>query len=328
MERKDYPNISVVVIGRNEERMIGRCLGSILASEYPPGKLEVIYVDSGSSDRTVEVASGYPVRILRIDPEGANPASARNEGLRQASGEFVQFVDGDMILHPKWLIQALKYFEDQEVACVVGEVRELEPQKSMYNRWLDLSWKTREFGFISSPWGGGLFRRRVLLEIGGYDPTLVTAEEIELGYRLRRRGYKILSIPSPMAYHNANIRHFKEFWRRCLRDGYGEMQVLRRCQGFREKMSRRYTLLSNLQIGLFLSSILAASAMKFYWGMGIVLLTPWVLILRKTLHYHKFNKSLKDSFFYSVFLYLSKIPMSLGQIKGLCCLGGRSIWRE
>lgn len=322
MEKESYPEISVIAIGKNEEGMIGRCLRSILASEYPPDKLEVIYVDSGSSDRTVEVASGYPVRVLQMDPEDANPASARNEGLKQASGEFLQFVDGDMILHPRWLTQALKYFGDQRIACVVGEVRELEPHKSIYNRWLDLSWKARESGFVSSPWGGGLFRRRLLLEIGGYDSALTTAEEIELGYRLRRRGYRILSIPLPMTYHNAEVRSFKEFWHRCLRDGYGEIEVLRRCQGLREKMSRRYTLLSDLQIGLFFSSILAVSAMGFYWGTGVVLLAALFLIIRKAL---LFNGSFKEGLLYSTFLYLSKIPMFLGQIKGL--YPRRSIWR-
>lgn len=222
----NLPKISFVVIGHNEEAKIAACLQALFALNYPADKKEIIYVDNFSSDRSVLEASRFPIRILALQKDPPRPGLARNAGLALATGALVQFVDGDMEMDAQWLAHAVPRFQQSQVGCVVGRLQEEHPHATIYNAVLDFSWKLKELGVVGSPGGGGLFRRELVARLQGYDEAMRAGEEIDLGYKMRAAGFEIHRLPAVMAKHDADLRSFRQIWRRSLRDGYGEMQVI------------------------------------------------------------------------------------------------------
>ena len=89
----DLPDISVVVIGRNEGARLVRCLESVRAADYPADKIELIYVDTDSADNSCRNAEMFGARIVAIRPERPCAAVARNAGIQAASHELIQFLD-------------------------------------------------------------------------------------------------------------------------------------------------------------------------------------------------------------------------------------------
>ena len=93
--------ISFIIIGKNIEKTIALCLESIFrfTKENDISSYEMIYVDSASSDKTIEISKLYPIRIILITGQ-VNAAIGRNEGAKHAKGEILFFIDGDMELIP------------------------------------------------------------------------------------------------------------------------------------------------------------------------------------------------------------------------------------
>lgn len=181
--------LSVVVIAENEEERIGPCLESVLAAcDDAASAYEVALVDSGSSDRTVEVAADYPVSIYRIPPEAVVSCGAgRYVGDRFSRGELVLHVDGDTVLSETWLPRAVEYLRDHDdVVAVEGCLNE-----------------STQDGVTSVRKVGGvmLFDAEALRSVGGFDPHLLGYEDVDVGYRLSAAGYRLARLPEVSADH-------------------------------------------------------------------------------------------------------------------------------
>ncbi len=224
------PLVSVVVIGRNEGLRLTRCLQSVLEMDPPSPEanrsgVEVFYVDSHSADDSRERAAALGVKVLIIEGNRPTAALARNTGWRQASGEYVLFLDGDTILAPGFVNAALTELRARpDVAVVWGHRRETAPAASIYNRVLDLDW-IYPAGLSSFCGGDALMRRSALEQTGGYDPMLPAGEEPDLCRRMRGLGMKILHIDEPMTGHDMNMHRFSQYWRRSVRTGYAYAQL-------------------------------------------------------------------------------------------------------
>lgn len=316
---RDLPFVSCVIIGRNEERMLEQCIKSVMNSDYPQTRKEVIYVDSNSTDQSVQIASNFPITIIRLTAEPQSPGLARNEGFKAARGEMVHFIDGDMILEPRWLRRAVKESNREEVACVAGRIRELNRTNSLFNKLLDFHLCLERPGEVRAPSGGGLFRSAVLNKVGCYDPGLVAGEEPELGLRILAAGYKIILTDTIRAYHDAELRNLSDYWRRVVREGYAEMQLLRRLRHRKDTLSRkmiRDLLKTDIQLGILLLLLITAVLWQAYWLLVVGACLICVMVTRKTIHYFVISQDLQLSLFYSIFLYLNKIPLGWGRLKG------------
>lgn len=119
--------LSVVIIAKNEEHNIQRSIESVLEATAPLGETEIILVDSVSTDRTVEIAKNYPIKIIQLDPKFfISPSAGRFIGLKYTSGEFVYFLDGDMHLDKNWFKIALPLIEQNpKVAGIAGKCHEI-----------------------------------------------------------------------------------------------------------------------------------------------------------------------------------------------------------
>jgi GT2 family glycosyltransferase len=167
------------------------------------------------------------VAVVELPESGGFTAGkARNAGLRALLGtypslKFVQMLDGDCELLADWLIEGLHVLTEQsDVAVVFGGVRERYPEASFYNALCDREWRV-PVGEAAACGGIALFRVEAIDGEGGYAEDLVAGEEPELCLRLRRSSWRILRVPGEMTVHDADMHHFKQWWRRSVRGGFG-----------------------------------------------------------------------------------------------------------
>ncbi len=217
--------VGAVVIGRNEGERLKRCLASLAAVST-----RTVYVDSGSSDGSVDHARQTGVDVVELDLSiPFTAARARNEGFERLMAlhpnlAYVQFVDGDCEVVGDWIPQAVAFLANHPTCAVVcGRRRERYPERSIYNRICDLEWNT-PVGEASSCGGDALMRCDALRAAGGYRADLIAGEEPELCLRLRRAGWSIWRIDAEMTLHDAALHRFAQWWTRSVRSGhaYGE----------------------------------------------------------------------------------------------------------
>lgn len=213
--------IAIVVIGRNEGERLKRCLQSM------PDGIPIVYVDSGSTDGSVDYARSIGVTVVPLDMSiGFTAARARNVGWRHlvndvaANLEFVQFVDGDCELEQDWMRVAIKEMQlDKKTAAVFGRLRERFPDLSIFNRICDDEWDA-PIGVVPYCGGNAVFRTEALKLADGYSDDLIAGEEPELCLRLRAMGWIIRRVDAEMGLHDANILTLGSWWRRTKRGGF------------------------------------------------------------------------------------------------------------
>jgi glycosyltransferase involved in cell wall biosynthesis len=196
---KKLVTVSVVIITRNEEETIGSSIQSVInAARYASDFLksyEIILVDSNSTDRTVEIASRFPITILQLKERyDKGPSTGRYVGDGYASGRYVFFLDGDIILPESWLLNTVLYMnQNPNVAGVSGP----------YTLYLEDEFKptikSMKAGTNSNVYGlsekylcnAVLYRKNVLERVGSFDPWIRGEEERELGFRIRRATFEL-----------------------------------------------------------------------------------------------------------------------------------------
>lgn len=213
--------IGVVVIGRNEGERLRRCLMSLV-----PAGLPIVYVDSGSTDGSPDMARSMGVEVVALDLSiPFTAARARNSGFErlmqmEAALEFVQFVDGDCEVAAGWLESAEAALNaEPRCAVVCGRRRERHPEVSVYNRLCDIEWDT-PVGPASACGGDALMRVEALRQVGGYDSSVIAAEDDEVCFRIRQAGWQIQRIDAEMTLHDAAMTRFRQWWKRAVRAGY------------------------------------------------------------------------------------------------------------
>lgn len=264
-------HLTAVVVCRNEERNIPRCLSSLLAAlRLVDGANEILVVDSASTDATVETALTFPVRVLELGAAWPlSPAAGRFQGALAARGEFVFFIDGDMTVDPGWLPRALMALErDPQVAGVTGIERQIYTDGTALvgGRENPYDFPGHEAYARVLP-GAAVFRRAALQAVGSFDPYLSSEEEAELCYRLTKAGFHLLSLPAPMVEHVSSPRRtLAEVRRRVDRRLYrGIGQVLRR------SLSNGLALAHAMRLRVFLGFAL-------FLLLGLAALVAWPLV--------------------------------------------------
>jgi len=225
------PDVSVVVIGRNEGERLARCLAAVQQAHWQGLQWELIYVDSHSCDGSLQRARDMGALALSVEDTRPCAALARNIGWRAARAPLVLFLDGDTQLHPGFVPQAAAVLAAQaQVVAAWGHRRESHPGQSLYTRVLDLDWV---FAPGRADYFGGdvLVRRQALADVGGFDDRLVAGEEPELCRRLRAQGWVIEHLDVPMTQHDLAVTTLRAWWRRAERAGLAYAQVAARYAG-------------------------------------------------------------------------------------------------
>jgi glycosyltransferase involved in cell wall biosynthesis len=181
--------VSVVIPVLNGAHTIGDTLRSLARQVRAPGLCETIVVDNGSTDGTVEVVENFGAVLLHEATRGA--AAARNCGLRAAGGDVVLFCDADTVLTRRWLAEMTAAFDDPAVTLAAGRIV-CYPPKTGSERYLAASGVYDVERAVCRPWfplapsGNMAVRRTAALAVGGFDETMLTAEDADFCYRVLR----------------------------------------------------------------------------------------------------------------------------------------------
>ncbi len=195
------PDLSVVIISRNEEGTIEQCIESVLRETRQPA--EVILVDSASTDTTLAIARRFPITVVQLESGSLlSPSAGRYIGTGYCSGEFIFYIDGDMVVCPGWLDQALETFSSPDLGGIAGRLYWVFPGEELHTHSPD----HLPVGSLEALGGAAIYRRSILEKSGTFNPFLLGEEERELGYRIRREEAELLRIDSQMAYHLAKPR--------------------------------------------------------------------------------------------------------------------------
>lgn len=188
--------ITVIVPVYNQRAELAQCLAALEASMGPDS--EIIVVDDGSTDDTIAAAARTRARVLRL-ADNAGPAAARNHGARHARGEILLFVDADVVVAPGAVQHVTRVLSgDPTIAAVFGSYDAsptCQSVVSLYRNLLHHFVHQEGNPEASTFWAGcGAVRRAAFEAVTGYDEARFrrpSIEDIELGYRLRRAGYRI-----------------------------------------------------------------------------------------------------------------------------------------
>lgn len=312
-------SVGIVIIGRNEGERLKRCFESIRS-----GYAHKIYVDSGSTDGSIELAKNNGVVVVELDmSKPFNAARARNEGFRalmksEPAVDYVQFVDGDCSMDEKWLERAANELSSREnIAVLCGKIVEQFPEASIYNALANLEWN-RKPGETESCGGIALMKISALTEAGLFDETVPAGEEPELCNRIRQKGGLIWRTEGDMARHDIHILKFSHWWKRQYRSGYSGLDVVRRFQLKQFKTQVNSARLWTL--GVFGAIVLLALTGYLLRGitgatigalLGVAL--PPAQMARMFLRAKKSGYPQKIAFFHALLTMISKWGQLLGQ---------------
>ncbi|GGL18885.1 MULTISPECIES: glycosyltransferase family 2 protein [Caulobacter] len=285
--------LTIGVKALNEEQRIAETLTSALRAAEPFGG-EVVLADSGSTDRTVEIASALPVRVVQLaDPSQRSCGAGAQLAFQQADGDYFYLMDGDMVLHPDFLPAAIAHLEaSPELAAVGGRVREMNTEGHDFKiRAMtvnsDRNWRP---GLVDRLDGGGLYRVSAIRDVGYFaDRNLRAFEEFDLAARLTSRGWKLAKIDHLAVEHYGHqTEGYRMLWRR-LKSGYAGAsgEVLRGSLG-RPHLPIVLGRLSHLRNGVAVMAWWALLVATLAWPLpaitrlalfAILLLAPLVLLI-------------------------------------------------
>lgn len=308
--------IGLIAIGRNEGQRLRQCLLSALE------KVDcIVYVDSGSTDGSVEMARSLGVEVIELDLSiPFTAARARNGGfqhLRQTHPEieFVQFVDGDCEVVEGWLEKALQELLTQpDVGVVCGRRRERFPESTVYNQLCDIEWNT-PVGEAEACGGDSMMRVEAFEQVGGFNDSIIAGEEPELCVRLRQQGWKILRLDAEMTLHDAQMTRWNQWWKRMLRAGHAYAEGA----WLHGQSPQRHWVKESKSIwlwGLFIPLLALVLAFPTH-ELSLLLLLGYPYLTYRIYRYYtqQRNYSNRDSALYALSCVLGKFPQLQGQMQ-------------
>ena len=233
--RPIQPRLSVLVVAHNEERRIEERIENLLASDYPPGRLDIIVASDGSTDRTVERARRYlPPRVRVVDfAERRGKSAVLNDLIPRARGGIVVLADARQRFEPGALKALAAPFADPRVGAVGGELLLLDAaQSSGTARGVDFYWRYEKFirraeSRVGSTVGasGAIYalRRRLFRPV---DDDIIL-DDVLIPMNVVRQGYRVVFEPRAQAFDRATVSAAAEFGRKA-RTIAGNFQLFRR----------------------------------------------------------------------------------------------------
>jgi len=225
-------NLSIVVISKNEEKHIAKCLDSVFAEIKAMPATEVILVDSRSTDKTIDIASKYNVKIAVIDKKHKmTPGLGRLIGTQLSKGYFIFFLDGDKILCNGWLKEALSVIDKSDsIAGVIGNIEEGFFEDNGEFRILRVfdyfANKNQNSMLIAKTLDGtSLFKKEALEKTGGYDPFMRSCEDTDLFLRIEKNKFVVAWTSKIMCRHITDNYDMSEIATKIFKGYYSGLGV-------------------------------------------------------------------------------------------------------
>jgi len=313
------PSVAVVAIGRNEGPRLQTCLKSVLGVARG-----VVYVDSGSTDGSVDFARSLGAEVVELDPRMPfAPGRARNVGFSRLQElwpdvSYVQFVDGDCEIAPGWLPKAAAFLDENlDVAVVAGRRRERHPERSVYNLLCAIEWNLHPVGEAAACGGDALMRTDAFAASGGFRPDLMSGEEPDLCQRLRAGGWRVWFLDEVLTLHDAAMTRFGQWWKRSKRSGYGTMQRAWLCRSVPGVAEIREVAGTWLWAAFVPGAIVFLAVSGSAWALWLPLVYPLQVGRLALMADPRGASSWRDRCWYATFIVLAKFPKLLGQLECL-----------
>lgn len=341
-EDKELPKVSVIIPVYNEEKTIERTLNSILASDYPKNKFEIIVVNDGSTDRSLEIIKKFEKKEVKVySKKNGGKASALNFGLTKCKGEIFFSMDADTIVESYSLKSMVRYFKDKDVMCVSPAIVTNKPkniwQRIQHIEYLLGVFLRKTFAFLNAvhitPGAFSAYRKSFVDRYGGYKEDNIT-EDLELTLRIQSHGYRIENDSAAPAYTNSP-RTFLHLLKQRRRWYVGLMKNL---WDYKKIITPKYGDMGAFVIPIALLSIIFSVFVTFYFLIKTIFDVKRELIFLNSVNFdfpnvfelnlHFFERYLFLLFTNSIFLfvlvfvavivtYLFYASKRLGRVSGL-----------
>jgi glycosyltransferase involved in cell wall biosynthesis len=206
MLQKFGPDVSIIIKALNEEKHIASAIESALAA-LDGMNGEVILADGASTDRTVDIARRYPIKIVRLtDIADRSCGAGAQLGFQYSRGRYLCLIDGDMRLHKEFLPAAIRFLEENPTAVGVGGIIvERETGNLEFAQRSQRSDRERQPGPVSYLDCSGIYRRTAIQSVEYLtDRNLHAGEELDLGARLHAQGWMLARMGIPAVDHHGH----------------------------------------------------------------------------------------------------------------------------
>jgi len=318
----DEPLISVIIPVYNAAYCIARCLDNLLSSDY--NNFEVLVVDDASTDETTRLASRADCRIVR-QTSNRGAAAARNRGSREARGKILFFLDADVFIQREALGLIVEdLVEKSSASAVIGVYAVSQESKGFYSQYQNLFTifnHERSKGYIGWFWTAmGAVTREAFEAAGGFNEhyTGASAEDVELGYMMNRKGFKILydNRIRGIHYHHHSLRSL-------LKNNFKKSAALVELtwkMARHDRSSHGFTDRRNF-VALVAAALLTGSLILFLLDVrwGVLHIAAWAVFVSANLPFYRFLRTEKGALFVlrTIFLhYLIYLTVGLGSVLG------------
>jgi len=235
------PTFSIILPIYNAGKTIESCLDSLLRIDFPTERYEVILVDNGSIDGSLEIMRRYPFRIVRESVK--NSFSARNCGIRNSTGDIIVLTDSDCVVDPGWLKAFEASFSDNEVMACGGKIVSYPPKNAVEAYPSKIKAHNNEVSILESPlflpWidtANAAYRRTVFDELGFFDDIhFDVTGDIDMGWRTSLHGYKIEYSERALVQH-INRSTLKALMRQYGQYGYASVRLRKKYRYYYENV--------------------------------------------------------------------------------------------
>ncbi|UCC33243.1 MAG: glycosyltransferase family 2 protein [Candidatus Bathyarchaeota archaeon] len=245
---EDYPEVSVIVINARDRKWLGKCLGSLVKTDYP--NFEMIVVDCQTPGIEEWIAANFEdVRLVHLE-EDIGPSASHNIGVAKAvrSSRYLAFLDNDTVVEPNWLKELIKVMQnDEKIGIAQAKILKMGKEDRLDHTGLaidtlgtwctTLNMKEENFNEISEVFAASLaaciVKREVFDEVGGFDEDyFIYDDDTDFCWRARLLGYRVVFVPTARANHSGQIA-----------------QGVKPRKLFHGVKNRGYTLLKNYELG-------------------------------------------------------------------------------
>jgi glycosyltransferase involved in cell wall biosynthesis len=294
-------SVSIIVPAFNEENYINHCLESIVKLNPMSLDKEIIVVDNGSCDKTVEICKSYGAKVL-LKKEGTI-ASLRNYGAKTSRGKFLAFLDADCVVPKNWLEKALTYLSG-DGRVILGFRLSIPENCNWVAKCWDLLFAKRYFTAEVDwiPSGNMIMTREAFMSTNGFDEKLESNEDYDFCARMRKQGYKIISSSDISIMHGRppqtlleifkkELWHGKEVLKVFINDIYGSKDIyIFKRKNFKVVLyAFGYLLFILFQLFCFILAISTKTFLPLLVALLFPVITSFLMALKNTRLIKKYN---------------------------------------
>jgi rhamnosyltransferase len=196
--------LSIIIRSYNEQKYIGYLLDLIFKQIYPEDLIEVVIIDSGSTDNTLDIIKNYPIKLVKIKPQEFTFGYSLNKGIEVASGDFLVLVSAHCLpVDNNWLKNLVEPFNDEKIALVYGKQRGKDTTKFSEHRIFESWFPEIEEIKQKNPFcnNANSAIRKSLWDKYHYDESLTGLEDLDWASNMFENGYTIVYQPYATVYH-------------------------------------------------------------------------------------------------------------------------------